>query len=229
MKISEILQEYPEKFSPPGKEGYWSDLNINPYDPRYELYKDALHYHTKSSKLLNSTLHTLYRNRMGGRIRIDDVSKDQIQMLDDIMSNHPLQKSIKVYTGVPESPLRVWDASGQPKNKPIRVHLPAYTSTSPSFGIAAGFSRGDRQYGGDRSILLLEVPAGIPGLDLSRYSEWGDEEEVLLARGLDVEIYPNPESVRTSSSEVTIWKAKVVGHTPTKYKLREDRFWISHG
>ena len=45
-----------------------------------------------------------------------------------------------------------------------------------------------------------------------------DEEEILLPRGLDIEIEPNPYIKTTLGRPIVVWFAKVVGHNPVVIK-----------
>jgi hypothetical protein len=45
-----------------------------------------------------------------------------------------------------------------------------------------------------------------------------DEKEILLPRGLDIEIEPNPYVKTTPNLPVVVWFAKVVGHNPVVIK-----------
>ena len=59
-------------------------------------------------------------------------------------------------------------------------------------------------------VLFIDVPAGTPGLSIKTISIFPEEDEILLARGLDIKIYPNPRS----DDIFLYWNAEVVGHTP---------------
>jgi hypothetical protein len=56
-------------------------------------------------------------------------------------------------------------------------------------------------------------------MSLLNVSKFGSqEEEILLPRGLDIEIEPNPYIKTTPGRPIVIWFAKVVGHNPVVIK-----------
>ena len=197
-------------------------------DPNYKLlYK----YTGSGSNVWNNILHRHYRQQRHGKSQFGKISQ-----IDQYLQKFPLKQNLKVYTGIPESPSRVWEKYQADVNKPVRVHLPAYTSTTTSYTTAyVNFAREDRISPKDHParnvnsvsfpvykgmhILHITVPKGYPALSLIDVSQYGDEEEeILLPRGLDVEIDPRPYIKPTPGQPGIIWFAKVVGHNPVVLK-----------
>jgi hypothetical protein len=190
-------------------------LNIKKDDPRYPLYTDVIRKYSRSSKYLSNLLHKLYRDPS---IKLNNISKQDAQMLDDIMFNHSLNQNMTLYYGVKESPSRIWVKYNVSMDQPVTVHFPGFISTSIHDVIAIGHSRKDsstlahEKYVGKLNVLVIEVPAGTPGLNIENISRYPEEDEILLARGLDIKIYPNPKL--DSFNKALLWSAEVVGHTP---------------
>jgi 8-oxo-dGTP pyrophosphatase MutT (NUDIX family) len=201
--------------------------------------------YSEDSRKLNNYLHKHYRNQ----IKPNKHHQVRSEYLDTVFKNVKLKKNIKVYTGIPESPGRIWEKYRADVTKPVRVHLPAYTSTTTNLKIAdVGFaladytnyndhrprnvvkgkldlykmgvvSQGVKEVYDGSQILHITVPAGYPAMSMTSVSRYGDdEEEILLPRGLDVEIEPNPYIKTTPGRPIVIWFAKVVGHNPVVIK-----------
>lgn len=195
-------------------------LDVKRGDLRYPLYTDAIRKYSNSSKYLSDLLHKLYRNPS---TTINNVAKDDVQMLDDIMFNHPIKQNIILYHGLKESPSRIWKKYNISIDQPVIVHFPGFISTSTVDFIAIGHSRKDstilahEKYIGKRNVLAIEVPAGTPGLSIENISRFPEEDEILLSRGLDIKIYPNPNLDWKNTAlekDVLLWRAEVVGHNP---------------
>ena len=197
-------------------------------DPMYKLlYK----YTGSGSNVWNNILHRHYRQQRHGKSQFDKISQ-----IDQYLQQFPLRQNLKVYTGIPESPSRVWEKYNADVKRPVRVHLPAFTSTTTNYTIAyVNFAREDRISPRDHParnvnsvsfpvykgmhILHITVPKGYPALSMVDVSQYGDEEEeILLPRGLDIEIDPRPYIKPTPGQPGIIWFAKVVGHNPVVLK-----------
>jgi hypothetical protein len=189
-------------------------LDIKPDDLRYPLYVPAIEKYSDSntSRKLSNYLHQLYRNPKTSSKK----NKELTQMLDDIMFNHPIKQNVTLYHGSRESPIRIWVKYNVPANKSVTVHFPGFISSSTNKNIAKKFGRSDffkqtdNKYIGKRNVLIIEVPAGTPGLSVKQFSKFEAENEILLARGLDIKIYPYPKI----EGDFVYWRAKVAGHTP---------------
>lgn len=207
---------------------------------------EHLQDYSEGSGLLNGYLHRHYRKKTG---KPNQKYQAQSKSLDTVFKNAKLTRNIKVYTGIPESPGRIWKKYHADVTKPVRVHLPAYTSTTTAFNIAyISFAKADyTDYNNHRprnvvkgnlelyqmgvvsqgirevydgfQILHITVPTGYPAMSMVSVSRYGDdEEEILLPRGLDIEIEPNPYIKTTVDRPIVVWFAKVVGHNPVVMK-----------
>jgi 8-oxo-dGTP pyrophosphatase MutT (NUDIX family) len=206
--------------------------------------------YSEESTSLNDYLHRHYRKQtVNPKTKSKQNYRDQSKSLDTVFKNAKLTRNIKVYTGIPESPGRIWEKYHADVTKPVRVHLPAYTSTTTDFNVAyINFAKADytdynnhrprnvvkgnlelysmgvvsqgirKVYDGSQ-ILHIIVPAGYPAMSMVNVSRYGDdEEEILLPRGLDIEIEPNPYIKTTLGRPIVVWFAKVVGHNPVVIK-----------
>lgn len=209
-------------------------LDIKSSDPRFPLYKASIFTHSMSSRAVSNILHKLHRAKNPKKI-LDTLTPNavyQIRMLDDIMWNHPLKQRLTVYHGAKESPLRIWLTKRVPLDQPIRVHLPAYTSASTNLDRASGFANRDEKlkvlmqryapallhtkyatYTRYYNILEIALLPGMPALSIKQHSYHPTEDEVLLGRGVEIEIQPNPV---IDGSTIT-WDCKVVYVNPREY------------
>lgn len=211
-------------------------LDIKSTDPRFPLYKAAILKHSMASRAVSNILHKLHRAKNPKKI-LDTLTPNavyQIRMLDDIMWNHPLKQQLTVYHGAKESPLSIWLTKRVPLDQPIRVHLPAYTSTSTNLDRASGFANRDwyekleplmqryapallhTKYAMDTkyyNVLKIDLLPGMPALSIKQHSYHSSEDEVLLGRGVEIEIQPNP----VINGGRAIWDCKVVYVNPREY------------
>jgi 8-oxo-dGTP pyrophosphatase MutT (NUDIX family) len=211
---------------------------------------EHLQDYSEESTSLNDYLHRHYRKQpVNPKTKSKQNYRVQSKSLDTVFKNAKLSRNIKVYTGIPESPGRIWEKYRADVTKPVRVHLPAYTSTTTDFNIAyVNFAKPDYTNYNDHKprnvlkgnlelysmgvlrkgvkkvydgfqILHIIVPAGYPAISMVSISKYGDdEEEILLPRGLDIEIEPNPYIKTTPGRPIVVWFAKVVGHNPVVIK-----------
>jgi hypothetical protein len=204
-------------------------LNVEPTDPRHPLYVNSIERYTGvASGRIADALHRMYR---GKKFKLNQMIKTDIQMLDDIMYNHPIPSNIVVYHGVKESPLRLWEQHKVPLNKSIFILLPAFTSTSTSRNMAySNFALTDLfVFQGkkfiQRAYLKINVPAGTPGLSVKKYSEYKREDEVLLGRGCVLQVganllsYPRPAEFPCKVIDV---RPQELGFNENDTHLEED-------
>ena len=185
-------------------EGIHKDVAINdPNDPEF----NPLYYHTLGSRTVNNMLHQHYR----GETEIDPKSSagKHIKKMDKVLKRFILSKPAKVYTGVPVSVEHAYEKYKADRSKPIRLHLPAYTSTSTRFLQAASFS-----VGRGNNLLMIELPIGTPAVSLKKISGHDYENEVLLPRGMNIEVQPTPEIIEKYGGKIYVWKSKALGHSP---------------
>ncbi len=208
-----------------------------PWDSKNQ--KDIWSYTGTDASKWNDFLHRHYR----GLAKPEAIEKygKRVSGVDRELARNVLKKDYTLYTGLPESPIEAFNLYKQPTNKPLTVHLPAYTSTTTRWGIAAEFATNQASQDPiDRSghnvldpngkkiknpqkknkriqefdILRIFVPAGTTGASVAELSQNYDEAEVLLPRGLNIIISPNPHRVEARGDIFYVWNAKVVGHTP---------------
>ena len=177
------------------------------------------------SRPLNHFLHQHYRNKLPKNK--DFNSTKHIEALDRLIANHRLKHQLVVYTGVKESPADAWLKYKADVTKPIRLHLPAYTSTTTNIKRAYEFSEHEvvlRKRHQPRNadapseefgvqVLMMTIPPGNPAASLKKISQWPHENEIILPRGLDIEIDPRPTVLKNNAH---VWHTQVVGHNPVQ-------------
>jgi hypothetical protein len=184
------------------------DIHKDTYIPKADYDKAAtVRGHTFSSREVNDTLHKHYRgekeiNRNKGYVG------GHIEKLDTILAKFKLSKPGTVYSGIPESIEQAYKKYKADRSKPIRLHLPAYTSTSTSLSIALNFA------GVDPQVLMIELPIGTPAVSIKSVSNYKEENEVLLPRGMNIEVQPTPSIIKKYGVKTYIWKAKALGTSP---------------
>ncbi len=181
---------------------------------------------------INSALHKHHNGE-----KADNDSLDKARKITKILSNHKLGEHSTLFTGLRRNPSHLF----KNKSKPIKVHLPAFTSTSNSLTEACGFakegSHADSEghklktpettkegHSNTRHVLLLDTPKGTEGGSVRHHAEFSNEHEVLLNRGMHVEIHHEPTTFihprifgNTSSNQhFTLWHGKVVGNEKNK-------------
>ena len=87
----------------------------------------------------NDFLHRHYRGLSKGT----DLKKygKNISQVDRELARNTFKRDYTLYTGLRESPALAYKLYKQPTNKPLTVHLPAYTSTTTEWAIAFQFAR----------------------------------------------------------------------------------------
>jgi|LakMenEpi03Aug12_release.lakeMendotaPanAssembly.Ray.scaffolds.fasta_scaffold447882_2 hypothetical protein len=210
------------------------DLDVSKnFDPPDYYYKPEKNWtdveyaadYTGGSEDTNNFLHRQYRQKT--KPKELKQFQNRIQALDRLLANHKLPEQIVVYTGLKQSPAEAWETYGADVSKPIRLHLPAYTSTTTNFKIAlmhvdedpAQVSRSRHKPRNKDAptdewglqILMITLPAGIPAASVKKISDYENENEILLPRGMDVEINPSPTVLKNGDY---VWHAQVLGHNP---------------
>ncbi len=205
------------------------------YDYDNEADWEDSHYVTDytggTSQYINDILHQHYRNQLASKKDLQRYQR-HIAGLDRILSGKKLKQPVTVYTTVPVSPADAWEKYGVDVNEPIRLHLPAYTSTSTSLDVVQNIADDrlepvsvDRQRHPPRNaqkapqdnwgnqILMLSIPAGTPAASVQKISEYPDENEILMPRGMDIVVNPNPTVLDNGDY---VWHAQVIGHNPVQ-------------
>ena len=218
-------------------------IDIKPDDPRYQMYRDTIEKYTSDSGNISDLLHKMYK---GSTVpNANNLNIEEIKMLDDIMYHHPIKRSIIVYHGTKYSPFRLWFKDRVPLNQPVLEHFPAYISTSTDFYTASRFAREDEivipsditnYIRGNKkdfidneisdnsittpNILKIRVPRGTPGLSVESISDHPGENEILLGRGLEIQINPYPTYIKEIG---LVWDCKVKYINPTPEFFQESR------
>jgi hypothetical protein len=60
---------------------------------------------------------------------------------------------------------------------------------------------------------MLSIPAGTPAASVQKISEYPDENEILMPRGMDIVVNPNPTVLDNGDY---VWHAQVIGHNPVQ-------------
>ena len=190
------------------------DIHKDTYIPKADYDKAAtVRGHTIHSTDVNDALHKHYRgekeiNRNKGYVG------GHIEKLDTILAKFKLSKPGTVYSGIPESIEQAYKKYKADRSKPIRLHLPAYTSTSTSLSVATRFAKvSGTTYSGEH-ILMIELPIGTPAVSVKSVSNYKEENEVLLPRGMNIEVHPTPSIIPKRDADLYIWKAKALGTSP---------------
>jgi len=149
---------------------------------------------------------------------------DSIHHLDSALSKQSTKHDTVVYTGIPYSPVKHFHSP----NRGVKVHLPAFTSTSSDKVVAYGFSKHsndpfDEDHGvthdennGSRHILKIHMPKGTHAMSMVDHAFIPEEHEVLLHRGYNIGIHPKPEYDKELGAHV--WTAKILSHDPEEIK-----------
>ena len=199
---------------------------------------DYIGRYTSDSYNLNDYLHRHYRKAAHTVTKDDEKNyKNQVQSLDRALTLRRLKNPLTVYTAVPESPANAWAVYGADVRRPIRLHLPAYTSTTTSLKVAIIFAednlspssvdhrrhppRNIKKGAGDNGnqIIMLTIPAGTPASSVKNVSDIPEENEVLLPRGMDIEVNPRPTMLKNGDY---VWHAQVIGHNPIQIVFSES-------
>jgi hypothetical protein len=214
------------------------DITRNKEYAKYRPGSDLAYigdYTSGDSYSLNDYLHRHYRKQA----QKDDerIYKKQVQSLDRALTLQQLKNPLTVYTAVPESPANAWAVYGADVRRPIRLHLPAYTSTTTSLKVAVQFadenlptdSVDHRKHpprtgkkaaeDGASQIIMLTIPAGTPAASIKNISDIPEENEVLLPRGMNIEVNPRPTMLKNGDY---VWHAQVIGHNPIQIVFPES-------
>lgn len=211
-------------------QGKIKDLDDLNYDSDEKDWGDLEHAqdYTGGSWETNDYLHRQYRKQAKPEELKRYLAK--IQALDRLLVDRKLPQKLVVYTGLRQSPSDAWETYNADISKPIKLHLPAYTSTTTQLNTALEHVVGqivqvprtrhkprnqnapkDNIWGSQ--VLMITLPAGTPAASVKKVSEYPEENEILLPRGMDIEISPNPTVLKTGDY---VWHAQALGHNPVQ-------------
>lgn len=166
---------------------------------------------------------------------IPDHIKDHIKSIDGALHQYvPLSDSLKLYSGLPESPVTTagfeWNSTRSKK----LIHLPAFTSSSTSPLKSLEFANLDNHsvhHESDhhgvilpksRHVLQMEFDGGIhDAASVLDHSRNPHEKEVLLGRGHEFILHPRPTLVIPPGyhHRIYVWRATEGIRTPIKKPL----------
>lgn len=185
----------------------------------------ALNLYSKNSSVANRAL---FQNHIRGVqtshiIPIGSGNKfHDLNALDKALDEHELKEPMTVYSGVSFNPRQ--------KAQGLKMHLPAYTSTSISKKVAEGYSsyHAKTAHNGDvhKHILQIQLDKGQKGRYVGTdskhrgnidapISDYVHEQEFILPRKSNLEIHPVPEKYETQHEDGTktihhIWHSKII-------------------
>lgn len=198
------------------------DIGIHSEIDEYKIHdfnavetSNAVRKYAMSSSDMNGVLHTLHGNTdrpVHGNVVNNN--KKHIKALDEVLNNSKMHADTHVFTGLPHSPIKHFKDMKAKKGESITIHHPAYLSTSTSYETAKFFASKPSEVtkpGAEKHVLKLHIPQGTKGGSIRHLATFADENEVLLHRGHNIEIHPNPTIDHDGTH---VWHAKVVSHTP---------------
>jgi hypothetical protein len=195
-----------------------------------ETEKEALSDYTDDSRGLNGALHHQYNGK-----NFQSSYKHHVDTLTGLLNRHKTKEDSVVYTGLPKSPTQHFEDH----TKDAHVHLPAFTSTSSSLHVAAGFAQAahhanDKKHGIEhdsggmddgeaRHVLRLHLPKGTSAASVKKHTFAPDEHEILVNRGHDIKIHPVPQvHTNKNGKKYHIWDAHITDHAPGKFEADAD-------
>ena len=194
--------------------------------PKDKTHAKHLNSYSRGSKQLNMALRAKYAE---GK-KIPSHVREKLKNLDSVLDKSKLKSEMHVYTGLRDSPEKHFE--GLKPGESARVHLPSYTSTTTNFEITkqfAGYSDRKNRVGTkheprntdheaegkkEQHILKLHLDKGAKAVSVKKNSHFKAENEVLLHRGYDIQIHPNP-SVHGGTH---VWHAVLVKRNHVKAK-----------
>lgn len=219
-QINEVFDEQYEKFSIPDEEAknIHDVLSIKSANVPPHVFRSVSHYGGTGSEDIN---HHMWMEHLHGS-PIPYLTKQHIENIKSVLNPSTDVHHVKLYTGLPQSPAATagleWNST-----RPIKVlHLPAFTSTSTNFDVAASFTKKDdttkhhiSDHHGEilpnsRHVLELNFHGNIPdAASLIKHVGATHEEEVLLGPNKKFELHPRPTLVHGGgfNDPVYVWKA----------------------
>jgi hypothetical protein len=185
-------------------------------------------YSGDGASFINNYLHHHYRKKdLSNSGTLD--WRENIAVLDRVLSSKKLPKDLTVFTVLPESPADAWELYKSDVTKPIRLHLPAYTSCTTDLEMAISIGSNRRTHAVNLSrhpprnkkinvslhkstqILLIKLPKGTGAASIKHVSKYPDENEILMPRGMDIEIEPDPTLLK---DDTLVWHTRITGYNP---------------
>lgn len=181
-----------------------------------------LRHYSDYSTMMNNALHDHHTNKQIEKTVFNDPERHQrslsfAQETEKVLQKHKIKSDHTVFTGVPQKHAEKF----KNRNEPLKVHHPAFISTSTEFEQAAKFTGGTKKEPEEFHVLKLHVPKGTHGGSMSGNTYHTKEKEVLLHRGHDLEIHHKPTIIdHPKHGKIHVWDAKIVGHNPKPLKAK---------
>lgn len=183
----------------------------------------AITDYTDDSSSVNSHLHNEYYSK--DQFGHAKQTQQKIKKLDKVLAKSRIKQEVTVYSGLRESPQRAYKLYGVPYDQPIRLILPAYTSTSTKFKTACGFAQAgkfstrlnrpmnyegkDKTYDWARNLIRVTLPTGTAAGSAMSQSSHEHENEFILHRRTIILVQPNPVMVDSYGETILVWSATI--------------------
>ena len=139
-------------------------------------------------------------HKMNQGKNLTDEESDMINKLSGILNKNKTTEPMTVWTGVSYAHHNILKNAEEP------IHHRAFISTSINPNIARGFAEKKKGH-----IVELEVPTGTPSAYVSHVSEHDGERELILPRGMKIEIDHSQRKVLVhDSGKFIVHKGKIV-------------------
>jgi hypothetical protein len=175
------------------------------------------HYLTSGSVEINNALWEHHRNGT----KVPEHILRHVNGIESILHKHIINiPGVKLYTGIPHSPVNMVGVNWTPHREKKLIRLPAFTSSTTDFDTAVRFTNEDgktihhesEHHGvvkpNARHILELNFGAGIVSAASVKKHAPSDEHEILLGRGHEFFLHPRPIQIENSgyTSPIYLWK-----------------------
>ncbi len=171
------------------------DANLRGHYSNYthEHKKAIAHYTGAASKHINNAL--LGKPHDKDELDVDGhdakhIAK-QVPILKSALKAHTTPHDMVVHTGMTRSSTKAIKEASQKSKKDIKIHLPAFTSTSIDKTVARGFAKPDDTHT-QKHIVSIHVPKGSHGGYVEHHTGAPEEKEFVLHPGAKVHISHEP-------------------------------------
>ena len=187
-----------------------SDRLQDHYDLEHDRESPVFRY-TEGSQDLNQSLIDNHKNG----VSLPEHHEDHAKALDEELGRHRLPHDLVTYSGIKVEkfdPRKIMDKDGF-------MHSPAYMSSSILPNVAAGFAQtkdrdsiagteGSDQY--EKHIIRFRHKKGDPGAFIEGNTNYSDEHEFLIPRGVKFKFKKTPETHETRDGTIVhFWDAEV--------------------
>ncbi len=196
------------KFGKKLKKSNWFEPDLD--DPDGNRKSAIRKYSGSMYKKINKSLYT------GDSSDLTPQHHDIIENLKSALAKHKTGEDMTVSSGIKVSP----DSFRKENDEgPIKMTMPAFTSTSLSVHIARDFAKPVQKEGessGDEHVVHIDVPKGSHGAYVAHHSAIPEEHEFILHPGARLHVDPLPSHIseRTTFDGERIkthhWNARLV-------------------